>query len=267
MKYPLSIGLKLHSTNTDLIPTALSLWKEDLFRYIELYIVPGSYPNTYKIWEKCQIPCILHAAHSYDGMNLACRLQFDKNFALFCEVQQFADALGADTIIVHGGMDGTIEETIYQVGRFEDKRIVLENKPRIAIRGEACVGSTPQEFQKAEQSGMFKGFVLDFGHAECAALSLGMDTIGLIKKFLVYRPLIFHLSDGESGNEKDTHNNFGKGNRDLAAFLGLVPFGARLTIETPRSPSSGLNDFVSDVEYLKSRFSLDGCHCSVPGNE
>lgn len=263
MNHPFNIGLKLHSTNTDLIPEALSLWKKDLFQYIELYIIPGSYPCTHEIWRRCHIPFVLHAAHSYDGINLASRTHHEKNHVLFQEVQQFADVMDASTIIVHGGMEGSIEETIYQVSRLEDPRIVLENKPRVAIRGEACVGATPQEFQKVAQAGVLKGFVLDFGHAECAAVSMGLKPIQLIKEFLTFEPNLYHLSDGDSANERDTHSNFGKGDRNLAAFVQLVPVGACVTIETPRNPLKGLGDFVCDVHSLAALFSSEQYFCST----
>lgn len=259
MTLSFNIGLKLHSINTNLIPEASSLWKKDFFQYIELYIIPGSYASTCEMWRRCQIPFILHAAHSYDGINLACPSQREKNRILFHEVQQFADKLDTDTIIIHGGMDGSIEETIYQMSRLSDPRIVLENKPRVAIRGEACVGSTPWEFQKVAEAAVVGGFVLDFGHAECAAVSVGVRPIELIKEFLAFEPNLYHLSDGDRSSERDTHDNFGKGDRNLVAFVNLVPSGACVTIETPRSPHNGLSDFVCDIESLKALFSSGQC--------
>jgi len=251
MRFPFNIGLKLHTINTELISEAIRLWQDGIYQYIELYVVPGSYNKTREEWKSCKIPYILHAAHSYDGINFASRALKDQNHINFSEVQQFADILDSNTIIIHAGMNGSIEETLYQVKILNDSRLVLENKPKVAIRGEPCVGWSPIEFKKIATSGLFKGFVLDFGHAECAARSIGIDSLEYAQKFIDLKPEIYHISDGESESEKDTHRNFGKGDRNLSKFIKLIPPGVCLTIETPRDEKTGLNDFIDDLYYLK----------------
>ena len=90
MHLPFQLGLKLHSTNTDLISDAIALWKEDIFQYIELYIIPNSYVSTIEMWKNCQIPFIIHAPHSFHGINLAIASQRVQNCKLFEETQKFA---------------------------------------------------------------------------------------------------------------------------------------------------------------------------------
>lgn len=247
------LGLKLHSTNIDLIPEAIGLWERNVFQYIELYVIPGSYDATHEKWKDCRIPFVLHAAHSYDGINLASRIQWQENRDRFCEVHHFADLLNVHDIIIHGGMNGSIEELIEQARQLGDSRLLLENKPQIAIRGEICVGSSPEEVRTALEAGVLNGFVLDFGHAECAAVSMKIDPLEMVKEFIVLRPKFYHLSDGLSQSERDTHLNFGRGDRQLADFVRLIHPGAHVTIETPRD-SNGLKDFLSDCDYLKSLF-------------
>jgi len=45
MRYQLKIGLKLHSTDIDLIEDPEKLHREAVFDYVELYVIPYSYKN------------------------------------------------------------------------------------------------------------------------------------------------------------------------------------------------------------------------------
>ena len=251
MGFPFEIGLKLHSTNTDVISEAVTLWQDDIFQYIELYIVPGSYMSTHEAWKACNIPFVIHAPHSFNGMNLAVRSLQDSNINRFVETQKFANELNADGIIVHGGHRGSIKETIRQAKLQSEPRILLENKPKVGINDEVCVGCSPEDFQLAFASRVFKGFVLDFGHANCAALSMRRETMNLVLDFLTFKPEIFHLSDGDARSEKDTHLNFGKGDLPVKEFVGVIPKNKRVTLEVPRSAGSGLADFKKDIRFLQ----------------
>ncbi len=251
MRFPFKVGLKLYSINTDLIPEVESLWRKDYFQYIELYIIPGSYSSTHEKWYLCHIPFVIHAPHSVHGINLSLASQWKQNITRFREAQEFADKLNGDRIIVHGGHTGTITETIRQVSRLSDSRIILENKPKVGINGEVCVGWSPEEFHLASISGGFKGFALDFGHASCAALSLEQKPMDMVRSFLVFKPKIFHLSDGDPNSERDKHQNIGKGGFNIIDFLSVIPKGGFLTIETPRNKQNGLEDFVKDINSLR----------------
>lgn len=250
MRLPFKVGLKLYSINTDLILEAESLWHKDFFQYIELYTIPGSYSSTHKKWQTCHIPFVIHAPHSLHGMNLSWASQWEQNLTRFKEAQEFADMLNVDRIVVHGGHTGSIVETIRQVGEFSDSRVFLENKPKVGINNEACVGWSPDEFQLASASGVFKGFVLDFGHAACAALSVGKRTMDFVNEFIKFKPGIFHLSDGDCYSEKDTHYHLGTGTLALKKFVCVVPKDSYLTLEVPLDSEEGLQEFVEDVHVL-----------------
>lgn len=73
-----------------------------------------------------------------------------------------------------------------------------------------------------------------------------------IWSFLEETPKVYHLSDGYTSSEKDIHLNLGKGNFDLAKLISVIPHNSLVTLETPRQILNGLNDFVSDVEYLRT---------------
>lgn len=251
MNFKFKIGLKLYSTNTDLIPEAVLL-KNKFFAFIELYIIPGSYEKTISVWKELDVPYIIHAPHSFHGINIAQESKRIANRYHFKESQMFADRLGSEIIIVHGGNNGTIEETILQIKSFNDVRIIVENKPKIGIMDEDCVGWSPGEFKYMEAEGILSGFALDFTHAACAACSQKISAMGIINDLIAFHPKVYHLSDGDISSEKDKHYNLGKGNFNLHKFLSVIPDGAMVTLETPRKPASGLEDFINDVIYLQN---------------
>lgn len=251
MALPFKTGLKLYSTNLSLIPEIRSLG-EVPFDFIELYAMPETYGQTVDHWKGLEASFVIHAAHSHHGVNLA-RGDFEEgNRACLVEACRFADALGADIVVVHGGNNGTFEEALRQIALFGDGRITLENKPKVGVRGNLCVGYHPGEFRQALASGAVSAMALDIGHADCAARSLGVDSLEYMREFLALEPILFHLSDRETVSEKDVHLNFGKGDLDLEAVLDLIPAGARVTLETPRDPARGLEDFLEDIRTLEA---------------
>jgi deoxyribonuclease-4 len=246
----MKIGLKLYSTDTPLISEAKKI-EENYFDFIELFVVPGSFEGTIEAWKDFIVPFTIHAPHSFHGVNLARADHWETNDRLFHEARRFADSLLSEIIIAHSGHSGFFEETIRQLRLINDKRICLENKPKKGLFDEECVGWAPSDFRIAFESGVVSRVVLDFVHANCAARSVQMDAVSMIKDFLTFNPKFFHLSDGDHLSEKDTHLNFGKGTLDIVSFLSVVPSDGWLTIEAPRNPVTGLNDFLNDVHFLR----------------
>lgn len=249
MNFSLKIGLKLHSTNIELIPDTLKL-KKGFFDYVELYIIPGSYEKTINHWEGLHVPFVIHAPHSYHGINLAQSDKWETNLKNFNEARLFADDLYSSIIILHAGNNGFIDETIRQIKLLNENRIILENKPKIGLNDEMCIGWSPFEFHRFADAGVLYGMALDFGHAVYAARSLGVDAVEIVNEFMAFSPKVFHLSDGDSSSEKDVHLNFGTGDFRIKEFLSVIPDNGLLTIETPRN-AGGLEDFVQDVNFLQ----------------
>jgi len=255
MDFKLNIGLKLYSTDTILIENALRIQEEGFFDYIELYIVPGSYEKTIESWKSFDCPFVIHAPHSSHGFNLAQTERWERNYQNFYHSKLFSDALNSDIIIVHGGNNGYFNETIRQIKLLSESRIVLENKPKVGLHNEQCVGCTPSEFHIASKAGILYGTVLDFVHAVCAANSLGIDKMEIIRGFMVFNPKIFHIADAYTSSEKDIHLNLGKGSLNLAEFLSFIPHGGFVTIETPHDKFRGLENFVNNVNFLRNLLS------------
>lgn len=247
----MKLGLKLFSTNVELIADAQYLKKQEIFDFVELYIIPNSFKNTASDWKYWDVPFVIHAPHSFHGTNLARADNWEMNLQNLNEAQLFAHELRADFIIVHGGHDGSFDETIRQLRNLKEFRIVLENQPKTGVSNEQCAGWSPSEFRRAISEDILYGTALDFGHVACTAKSLGINIGDIIAEFMEFNPKIYHLSDGYVSSEKDNHLNFGKGDFNLRDFISVIPRNRFVTIETPRNPLNKLDDFVEDVYFLR----------------
>ena len=248
----ISIGLKLWSPNVALAPAAARLHEQGWIDALELYVVPGTFDATIAAWRGLGVPCMLHCPHAAHTFNLAKPELFEGNVEKFAEVQRFADALDANVIVMHGGNRGTVEEAIRQLQHLNDRRIFIENKPKVSLTGGICIGHSPEQIRRIVDEARLEGFVLDFGHATCAANSAGVEPFEYIERFLEASPRVFHIGDGDRTSEKDNHFNLGAGTFDLVRMVACVPTRSTLTIETPTDLGLGLTDFVENVRYLRT---------------
>ena len=246
------IGLKLWSPNIAVARKAEGLHLEGLIDLIELYVVPGSIDDTLPAWKSLTVPYMIHCPHAAHEFNLSKADAAEGNAAKFVEVQAFADALRADVIVVHGGFGGNIDQTIRQLRGLNDRRILLENKPKVGLNGAICIGHSPEEVSRIVAEAALAGIVLDFGHATCAANSSGVSPFAHIARFLEMEPKVFHIGDGDASSAQDVHLNFGAGSFDIPRLLSCVPVDACLTIETPTDLALELTDFAANARYLRS---------------
>lgn len=245
----MDIGLKLWSTNDYYAPLLPDLYRANYFNYVELYAVPGSFEQYARLWESLRLPYVIHAPN--DTINLALSCYNGENRAQFQETQRYADCLGAETIVIHAGLDGTIEESIRQLKGLGDRRLVIENVPPIGLKGQMCLGSSVQEIEKILRHCPFLKFCLDFGHAITYASCQEIPYEDTLRNFNAMSPVMYHLCDGYFADRRDRHLNLGEGEYDLAGILGLVPRGHKVSLETPKSSKGNLNDFIKDAKTLK----------------
>ena len=259
----MKIGLKLWSVNTDAyLREARRLYAEKVFDYLELYVVPGTL-ETLPLWnalrEEMNLPFIIHAAHSFHGVNLADAANSAANKKSFDETKRFADILGAGKIIVHGGWrpeDGepaaAVAHLIAQLKSLADERFLIENKPYLPINNlpRRLVGSTPDEIRSV-LAATGCGFCLDIGHAVASANAHAADWRAWLADFLSLRPAMFHLSDIHADSNIDQHLHFGTGTLPLAEVVSMLPRDADVSIETKRDSADNLNDFAKDAECLR----------------
>jgi len=245
----MQFGLKLGSTDINYTEDIHLFFKEGYFQYIELFAAPDSFNDTIEYWKQFPIPIIIHAPHSFAGMNISLPEERENNKKKLKETFRFADALKSETIIFHSGVNGKIEETINQLKPFVDSRCLIENKPMKGLNEERCIGATPEEIKHISNE-LQMGFCLDFGHAICVANSINREPFEFIKEFLELKPRMYHLTDGNYTGEYDSHLHYGKGTFPIKELLKMVPDGAKVTNEAKHDSEINLEDFKNDYLYI-----------------
>jgi len=255
------IGLKLWSSNTGAyLQEAARLYQDNVFDFIELYVVPKTLDSIEK-WAELQknfgIPFNLHAPHFAHDINLAKKEYEAVNFKVYDEVKQFSQSLNPELIVVHSGMDGDINETIRQLKIIKLDKMVIENKPyKAPINVKAlCRGATVEEIKKVMDN-IGCGFCLDVSHAISAANSFGVDPYGFFEEFNSLKPSYYHICDGNINSDIDCHLNFGRGDYDFKKIFSLINKDKMVAIETRKSSKENLNDFVEDANFVKSCYEV-----------
>lgn len=247
------VGLKLWSINTDCYyKEAKKIYDQSFFDYIELYVVPDTLETISK-WKKLNIPFIIHAPHSLHGFNLALAEKEQFNLKLADEAKKFADILGAEYIIFHGGCDGSIEEVIRQINLLKESRGLIENKPFFPISNalglKECRGASTEEIELILNNTDFH-FCLDIAHAVCFANAFGFNPYEYIAQFEKLQPKMYHISDGDIHGKQDCHLNFQNGTFDFLKIFSLVRLDTLISIETFKKSKENLDDFRLDCQRL-----------------
>jgi sugar phosphate isomerase/epimerase/RimJ/RimL family protein N-acetyltransferase len=243
------IGLKLWSTNENYFEEAKRLFAGGFYDYIELYVVPESL-SFIDFWKRLKVPYVIHGPHFGHGLNFADPQKSGDNLRMAEQALRFADALHAESVIFHPGVEGSIEETVRQLKHIADPRILIENKPYRGFGDVICTGSRPEEIEYVMHQCNI-GCCLDIGHAICAANSHKIDHKVFLKQFLALAPSMYHLTDGDPDNELDSHEHLGQGGYELEMLTELLDPGKPVTLETEKKSPCELNDFAGDVLYFR----------------
>lgn len=245
-------GIKLWSINHNLLQEAKSLIKTGLFHYIELMVVPNTeiFP-----FLKIKVPYIIHITSERWGVNIADKKKKKFNLNLINQCIGWADTLGAKYLILHPGF-GLISNALEFLEKINDKRILIENMPKVGMNNEKMVGFLPEQIKKLTKDKF--GFCLDFNHANKAAISLKKNYKKYVEDFLKLNPEMFHISDGTLDNEKDKHLNIGAGKYDFN-FLEKCLAESNIeyvTMETPKTNLNSLEEDLKNIKKLKSFFAF-----------
>lgn len=257
----MDIGLKVFfDKSPEFISAAKEFFERGVIDYIEIQSPPDYCPDKLRSWQSIGCEFVVHAAHHSHGFNPANRSLLAHNEALVEWAKRVADQLDSDTIIVHGGHDGPLQEVVRQFMGFSDERIVIENMPVCPGRPHDLIEqfncATSDEIEVVMDMASV-GHCFDLSHAVCAANSLKKEPVAFVKSFLALSPRIFHLCDGAFDSTADLHLNFGHGNYPLKKILKLYPEFGRASIETNYWDYSSLSgherDFVLIREILQKR--------------
>ncbi|MCM1987215.1 TIM barrel protein [Methanococcoides seepicolus] len=240
-------GLKLWSTNQDVMQKAADLIKQDVFQYVELTPIPNTDITPFLSYE---IPYVIHITTERHGLNIADKQKEDFNLKIIDDCIQWADQLDAKYLILHPGF-GLIDDAMDFLSLIEDDRVLIENMPKVGLFDEQMVGYSPEQIERLMGSKF--GLCLDLNHAVKAAVSLKLDYKLFIKDFLKLNPLMFHISDGNLNYEKDEHLAIGEGKYDSEFLMKCIEStpNKNVTLETPRSNLKSFDDDLKNLRLLR----------------
>ena len=138
---------------------------------------------------------------------------------------------------------------MFQLRQFVDSRCLIENEPAKGLKGEKCLGSTPEEI-KYILCELQIGFCLDFGHAINTANTLKKEPLIFIKKFTGLKPSVYHLTDGNYSGEYDSHDHYGQGSFPIKELVKMIPPGVKITNEAKHGSDSNLDDFKNNYLFF-----------------
>ena len=250
----LQYGLKIWTTDKDSFQEALELFKNGEIDFAEIYIVPDSFlRKELKVLKK--IPTIIHSVHESHNFNIF-KLQDFKIELFKNQVVKTADFLKSRFIILHSGIGGAQDLFKKNIAKIYDKRILMENMPKIATDGKTCFGYSLEQLKFIKEDCRLN-FCLDFGHAIKSAVSQKLDYKDYIKSLIYHlKPSYFHLAGGEKKNEKDEHLNLFEGDFDAVWIKKTLESLAKnqsvyLVFETPKSKNNLEND-IKNIDYFKN---------------
>lgn len=259
-------GIKLWSTNKDYFEEALELQKLREIDFIELYLIPDSF----KIEELKPLKAVVLAVHSP---------HFSHNFNVFDldgskkelfknKVVETTDFLKARFIIIHAGVGNSKEVFKKNIAEIYDQRILIENMGKIGLNDKICFGYSLEQLKFIVSTMLnISGGVppaikncglnicLDFHHAFKSAVSQGLNYKNFIESLInEFSPSYFHISGGESSNEKDEHLDLFEGDFDSGWAKKVLSRAGEekeiyLVFEVPKRER--LENDIKNIKYFK----------------
>jgi len=246
----IKLGIKLWSTNSNWYPLFVDAYKSRRVDYLELLYVPG-YQQGLEILIANKIPIIVHAP-AFGQKVLFGRDKLEDSNRIIQDTFNFAKKLNAEKVIVHPDVGNKEKFTAFLKAN-KDKKMIIENMPKIATDGSVCLGYTIEEIKEYLQLGN-SGFCLDFGHAIKSALSQKIEYKHFLKKIIELKPEIIHLCGGNTNYEIDEHLDLDRGDFDLPYLIEIIKLSSaeRITFEVPKT--NGLDNDLRNIKYFKRYF-------------
>ncbi len=248
-------GIKLWSADKQWFAEAVELYKQGKIDFIELYIVPDSFDE--ESWQLLkQAPVIVHSQHFGHGFNIF-DLDNEKIKTFQGQIIGAADFFNSQFIIVHAGVGRNMEIFKNNLSKIFDKRILIENMPKVSLDNAICFGHSLAELELIKKESDLN-ICLDFGHAFCSALSQKLDYKDFIKSIMKRLcPTYFHLSGIEPKSEKDIHLNLYESDTGIIKWFKEIlqevadKQDINLVFEVPKNNIDLTND-LKNINYFKN---------------
>lgn len=251
-------GLKLGLHEKEFAVVAETLSREKRFDFLELYVPRDAKPEYAALWRWYDGVLVLHAPHAMGGFNFARREMAADNIKTLETLDALREAMNPAMAVFHPGLDGDAEEMFRQVAALRRERpelhriMILENKPRLGLNGEHCLGSSPTEMREILAAAEC-GFCLDIRHALAYAAWAGLEWRNVLNDFAELAPRLWHAADGDIHGVIDSHGHIGDGTVPWEEISGLWSKESLVTIECAKAASEALGDFQRDIGLLRRK--------------
>jgi endonuclease IV len=251
-------GLKLGVGETVLARRAEILWRKKQIDFFELYIPRDVESGSAEFWRWYNGVLVFHAPHAFGGFNFAQSGMVAENAAILVGIEALREKMNPGMVIFHPGLNGNIKELFRQVAGVRQEYpdlhsiMLMENKPRIGLNGEKCLGSSPAEMRNIlSETGC--GFCCDVRHAFAYAAWAGREWHEVLAEFAELEPRLWHVADGDMDSHVDSHKHIGDGSMPWEKIGGFWTGDAMVTIECAKVQNEMLKDFLQDVALLRRR--------------
>jgi deoxyribonuclease-4 len=240
-------GLKLWSSNTDLLSDAVTAYSKDAFDFIELYCnpdVPLDWPSLQKIKG---IPATVHApAHT---MPFHMFVIGTEEMGIWKDVVALADFFGSQHIILHPGRDHTVETFQSMLDKIDDHRIMIENMAGLDTMDQPMFGQRMSDLVELRK---IKEICFDFEKAVKAARYQNIPYKDYISEAMEkLTPHYFHISGGDTDNPRDEHEDIDSSDIDFSWIKQqLTSLSVDLVFETPKK--DGLANDLKNIDYFRN---------------
>jgi len=245
-------GLKLWNTNKNWFVEATQFLEKGKLNFIELYITSITF-ELKDLEVLRNFPVVIHSPHCQHNFNIfelaESKIKLFKN-----QVIKTANYLESPFIILHSGVGRSSKIFRKNVNKIYDKRILIENMPKIGLNEKICFGYSLEQL-KFIKNKCGLNICLDFTHAIKSAISQKIDYKDFIESLISeLTPHYFHICGAELNSEKDEHLNLFEGDFDIRWAKKILMNLAKkrniyLVFETPKHET--LKNDMKNIDYFK----------------
>lgn len=253
----ITYGLKLWTKNQDLFDETLKRFNRKEFDFVELYHYPHEVLDFDKLSSLKGIPITIHQPNDSGFHEL---IVDEKLLEIWKDTVKLADFFDSKYIILHTGQKHTVESSLENLAKIDDRRIIIENSPGLDMSGYTMFGQNIDDLEKIKnKSG--KDICLDFQKASSASHRQNLHYRDFVEIFLQkLTPTYFHISGWVRKDVSDTigiHGNlFDDTDTDWRWTKEVLTHYAKdndapLVFETPYIEGT-LENYIRNIEFFNN---------------
>ena len=250
----INLGIKISIRNFNFLDEIYA--NRDLIDFIEIILLPDFNEEDLNSIKNLKLPYVIHLPNSNNRIDFGNINWQNNNLRFIQKINQFENViikLKPICYIIHPE-SGDINLSISNIKQLNLKPLAIENMPLKSLLGGDLLGYDVKNLRNYFKCINELEFCFDINHAIKAAISLNVDYLNFIKKFLTFKkPIIFHISGGNLNIETDEHLSLDKSKYPLSKIKKILfKFGSvvNLTFETPRNYKKYIEDDLKNIRFF-----------------